>query len=119
MQEEKQNGQGGELQAALDSLPALMAALTREYIQKRDVTLRIPILQRMKALLDFCAVDNEFPPNPSLEKDVHALGADRARTAALGDSMQMPCAPAEQRQERLGRPAPPPPAVPDTSIVLR
>lgn len=75
------NGQGDALKLALDSMPDVMGSLMREFILKKDITSRIQIRLRMKALLDFAGVDTEYPSNP-LKKEA---GPETARDAALRD----------------------------------
>lgn len=80
-----ENGQGDALQAALDSMPEVMAALMKQYIEKKDVTSRTDVRLRMKALLDFAGVDTEYPPNPLLKKEA-SQGPQLARDAVIADA---------------------------------
>jgi len=58
------NGKHGkELQATFAQLPALMAELTREFIENRDLNARVQIRMRMRALLDLAFVDTIWPTN--------------------------------------------------------
>ena len=75
------NGKHGkELDAALAQLPALMAELTREFIENRDLNARVQIRMRMRAILELAFVDTIWPTN-ALKKP--APGS--AREAAMGD----------------------------------
>lgn len=82
------NGHADALKAALDSMPATMAALMREYIDNKDVTSRIQTRLRMKALLDFAGIDTEWPPNPLIEKKMER-GPEPAREAAIRDAQAL------------------------------
>lgn len=82
------NGKHGkELDAALGHLPALMAELTKEFIEKKDLNTRVQIRCRMRALLDLAFVDTIWPGN-AMKKD-----PSPARDMAMNDQ-GMGCAPA-------------------------
>lgn len=74
------SGTGKELSSALGQLPTLMAELMKDFIEKKELTARVQIRRRMKALLDLVWVDTVHPPNPSLEKKA---GPGAAREAVL------------------------------------
>lgn len=67
-----------QIQAAIDAAPDVMAALVRQYIEKKDVDARVQVKMRMKAVLDFLSVDTTFPPNPLPDSKVSP-----ARDAAM------------------------------------
>lgn len=104
------NGQPEALKAALETIPEVMAALMREFIAKKDVTTRIQIRLRMKALLDFVGVDTEYPPNPLKKSEARA---EPAREAAMRDGAQLglQAYPAVGVAEQAAAPPPPPPRV--------
>lgn len=66
------------VQDAIDAAPEVMAALVRQFIEKKDVDCRVQVKMRMKALLDFLSVDTTFPPNPLPDSKVSP-----AREAAM------------------------------------
>jgi hypothetical protein len=79
-----QNGHRDALKLALSNMPEVMASLMKEFILNKDITSRIQIRLRMKALLDFAGVDTEYPPNPLIKKEAEN-GAQPAREAAMQD----------------------------------
>ena len=76
------NGKHRELDAMLGQLPALMAELTREFIENKDLNSRVQIRMRMRAILELAFVDTIWPTN-ALKKPP----AGGAREAAMGDPM--------------------------------
>jgi hypothetical protein len=75
------NGKHGkELDATFAQLPALMAELTREFIENRDLNARVQIRMRMRAILDLAFVDTIWPTN-----SVKKPAAGSAREAAMAD----------------------------------
>ncbi len=58
---------GEKLKAAVDAIPDVMAELTREFVEKKELTSRVQVRMRMKALLDFLSADTEYPPNPLVD----------------------------------------------------
>lgn len=85
-----------KIQMAIDSAPEVMAALVRQFIEKKDVDTRVQVKMRMKAVLDFLSVDTTFPPNPLPDSKVSP-----ARDAAMGP----PIAYQGEHQQQAG-PAP-------------
>lgn len=65
-------------------MPDVMAALMKDFILNKDITSRIQVRLRMKALLDFAGVDTEYPPNPLIKKEAENV-AQPARDAAMQD----------------------------------
>lgn len=58
------NGKHGEeLSEMMGNLPRLMAELTRQFIENRDLNARVQIRLRMRSLLDFVFVDTIWPAN--------------------------------------------------------
>lgn len=102
------NGQPETLKAALETMPEVMAALMREFIAKKDVTTRIQIRLRMKALLDFAGVDTEYPPNPLKKSEARA---EPAREAAMRDGAQLGLQAYAGPGDGAATPPPPPPRV--------
>jgi hypothetical protein len=82
MEAEKGPRLPGAIEKALESAPDVMAALMKEFVEKKDVDARALIRVRMKALLDFVSVDTVFPPNPAVDK---TIPVGPARDAALRD----------------------------------
>lgn len=74
------NGKHKELGATLAQLPALMAELTREFIENRDLNARVQIRMRMRAILELAFVDTIWPTN-ALKKPPPG----GAREAAMND----------------------------------
>lgn len=58
---------GERMQACIESAPAMMAELMKEFIEKKDLNDRVKIRLRMKALLDLVAVDTKYPRNPAID----------------------------------------------------
>jgi hypothetical protein len=58
---------GEKLKAAVDAIPDVMAELTRDFVEKKDLNARVQVRLRMKALLDFLSADTEYPPNPIVD----------------------------------------------------
>lgn len=47
--------------SVLTDAPAIMAQLTGEFVEAKDLNTRAKIRQRMKAVLDFVAADTAYP----------------------------------------------------------
>lgn len=78
---------GTKLGETLGSLPALMAELMKEFIEKKDLTTRSQIRLRMKALLDLVHVDTTYPPNPAMKS---SSVPNPARDMMMADQNQAP-----------------------------
>jgi len=88
------NGHGKELEAMLAQLPGLMAELTKEFIEKKDLNERVHIRMRMRALLDLAFVDTIWPtnalkkPEPGSAREMAM--ADPAQTGIFGQQQPNP-----------------------------
>lgn len=75
---------GEKLKAAVDAIPDVMAELTRDFVEKRDLNARVQVRLRMKALLDFLSADTEYPANPLTDAKKGPVGI------AVDQQMQFP-----------------------------
>lgn len=74
---------GTKSKALVDAAPDTMAELTKLFIDSKDLNTRVKIRLRMKALLDFLAVDTIYPKVPARDME-HGGGFGRPRPM-MGD----------------------------------
>lgn len=78
---------GSKSKALVDAAPDTMAELTKLFIEAKDLNTRVKIRLRMKALLDFLAVDTVYPKVPARDMDHGRMGGGFGR---VGPAMYEP-----------------------------
>jgi len=75
-----------KLRLLIETMPAAMAELVKDFTDKRELNARVEIRMRIKAVLDFLSADTVHPPNPLLTK----AGKGPVQDAVMGSTAMEP-----------------------------